>query len=718
MKLPSSDIHTETNLNTKEYQFKIDENDQGIIFEMLRSKIYKDPIGSICREIASNSRDSHRESKKPNLPIEITINSKSIMNNGSTTIEFKDFGTGISEDRMENIFCKYAASTKRDTNMMTGGFGLGAKTPFSYSDIFYIRTVFDKVLYTYTAYIDESKKGKITLHKKVKSEEGNFTSIIVPIKNENDRNRFEIECKTYTNYWPVKPVFKNFYLKDEYKDKVLYEKDNYKLVKKHNRHQGPIALIDGIPYTIDTNADTMFNKQFTYSSPVTVMIFKNGELDISINRENLQYTKRTTNALNKRFKIISKTFLKHFENYIKDSKNYLEACFKMYSVGRSNNDDENHTIYSWINFYKVSGALNISYKNKVITDRINIERLRFTKYILSGDKVHLERIYGSHLSELYHNDLYLLPEGKSTSTAVNLQILKDSKISKSFIILGLRKYPKRKPAEDASSYKKQQYDNDQKIFEQDIKKEYKIVTETLGKELIDYSTIKSNTGTNGERALPTSTHIRIFNKPRWNHSYNWNNLVLSKNQIIKHENKYAYVVVDKGGDHHTISNEDRINYFIAAVYNSKELICITKRQEKYFKNYKSAKELYKTIDKKFFNNYVDYMSLKNLISSFDDNYSKYKFNDTIKNKVDFASAAFNKFENDSKILKLHNNDDAIRHHIKTGISPYVVEFDKIISEIPKKYPLLKSISRWNIDKGTVDEVNFYIKCKEKELETN
>ena len=125
----------------KEMTFSISD-DNPIIFEILRDKMYSNKIGSICREVASNSRDANRESGKADTPITIEIiKPDQLMYIGEESICFQDNGIGITPDRMENIFVKYAASTKRDTNGQTGGFGLGAKTPFAYTDTSTVVTV-------------------------------------------------------------------------------------------------------------------------------------------------------------------------------------------------------------------------------------------------------------------------------------------------------------------------------------------------------------------------------------------------------------------------------------------------------------------------------------------------------------------------------------------------------------------------------------------------
>src|SRR5579885_1217310 len=144
----------ETSGELEEQFFSIE--DQGMIFDILRNKMYSNPILAICREITSNARDAHREVKTPEVPVQITL-----PNHLEEYYKVKDFGPGISPDRMTNIFIKYTASTKRGDNVQTGGFGLGAKTPFAYSDSFSVVTVYNGIKYDYSCFIDETRVGKM-----------------------------------------------------------------------------------------------------------------------------------------------------------------------------------------------------------------------------------------------------------------------------------------------------------------------------------------------------------------------------------------------------------------------------------------------------------------------------------------------------------------------------------------------------------------------------
>ena len=304
MKLEHKASEITTSKNFKEIEFGIKQADMGLVLEILRSKMYKNPIGAICREVASNSRDANREAEN-NVPIEIFI-SNSSLNLSDLTICFKDAGHGISPERMADVFVNYGSSTKRDSNEFTGGFGLGAKTPFSYTDNFSIETIcFDPVTntnikYSYVAAIEEGRKGKIYLIDSVETVMPTGTTIIVPIK-EADRYNFEKEVYRSTYFWPMRPTYKNFKI-NEINIESVYDDEN--IIILNNEHgtlfqSGYGLLLDGIFYNIDPGiincaSNSVYEKLYVFK-------FNVGDLTISANREALQYDDKTKAAINRRF---------------------------------------------------------------------------------------------------------------------------------------------------------------------------------------------------------------------------------------------------------------------------------------------------------------------------------------------------------------------------------------------------------------------------------
>lgn len=330
MILKDSGIKTEVFGGINELDFSIKEENMGLVFEMLRSKMYKNPIAAISREIASNSRDANREAGKENEPIEISIiHPDKLLNNTEPSIRFRDLGIGISPERMENVFIQYASSTKRDTNKYTGGFGLGAKTPFAYSDVFTITTVHDKIKYCYSAYIDETKKGKIRLEDQTETSESSGTTIEIPIKQQ-DISTFQNEILKATYFWKVRPNlngFNSYSLKGFNSDNILLGRQHYFISRRIDHFTGHLVLIDDIAYEIDTHI-----VKSNLSSPYRTLLalrFKNGELNISATRESLQYDDYTKKRIQNLCKSVSDDLLKHIKDQIESCKTYIDALLKV-----------------------------------------------------------------------------------------------------------------------------------------------------------------------------------------------------------------------------------------------------------------------------------------------------------------------------------------------------------------------------------------------------
>ena len=296
MKLSESKPNVEVSSNMQSHLFSI--QDQGMIFDILRNKMYSNTILAICREISCNARDAHREVGKDDVPIVITL-----PNSLSPFYKIKDFGPGISPDRMVNIFIKYTASTKRDDNVQTGGFGLGAKTPFSYSDTFTIETIVDGIKYNYACFIDETKVGKLMLLSQAPSSEENGTEIIIPVKNA-DFNNFNVYTKSSVKHWKIKPIIKGSKIEFD-ENKILLEGNNWKIVyNKDYYNRASKVIIDGIEYPFDVSSAKQFaDTSILEATSGSVYLFFNiGELSLSANREQIYFDKETKDKICKAIK--------------------------------------------------------------------------------------------------------------------------------------------------------------------------------------------------------------------------------------------------------------------------------------------------------------------------------------------------------------------------------------------------------------------------------
>jgi hypothetical protein len=330
--------HVETSEKFEELTFGVRSEDMGIILEILRSKMYSSPLASICREIASNSRDANREVGKAALPIEIKIEDSPWLG-GDLAICFKDAGPGISPDRIANVFVNYGASTKRTTNELTGGFGLGAKVPFSYADSFVIITVVDGMEYVYAAAIEEGRRGKLFMLNKQETTESNGTSIVVPIKSDHDRRTFESEVYNSTIQWDVVPKYVGFN-SEVPKVETIFAEDKFRLIKGGNK-ESIALLIDGIYYPFDSDEleKIVGHHCWVNKEGYTLLLeFKIGDLTVSANRENVQYDKQTIAKLKERVEYFVQASQEEIAAWLRSSKNIVEAAIRLAACKRPNNN--------------------------------------------------------------------------------------------------------------------------------------------------------------------------------------------------------------------------------------------------------------------------------------------------------------------------------------------------------------------------------------------
>lgn len=106
-------------------------SDDPAFFHVLSTSLYNNPTLAVVRETICNSWDAHIEAGKTDTPIRITIDTDNF-------ITFRDFGNGIPDELIGSIYGVYGASTKKSNSNVTGGFGLGCKSPFAYTDSFQV----------------------------------------------------------------------------------------------------------------------------------------------------------------------------------------------------------------------------------------------------------------------------------------------------------------------------------------------------------------------------------------------------------------------------------------------------------------------------------------------------------------------------------------------------------------------------------------------------
>jgi hypothetical protein len=308
-------------------------SDVRLVVDIL-SKLYAYPIRTLVQEYICNGRDAMREAGTwGKLPIEITV-----PNSLDPVFKVRDFGVGISPDRMENIFVNYGSSTKRNTNTQTGGFGIGAKSAFSYTDSFTVTSFYNGVRYLYVAHLGD--EGGVNLISQNNTTQPNGVEISIGVKPK-DIVDFYNAVQRCVKFWS-EPI-KFFGTKGIFQLKPTLTLGNMTVYEECHPAR-TIYLIDGIEYDLmeeQTGYSWTKKDNGLHTGTHTVALnIPNGHFKIASSRERLE--NNDTNKAKQEVELktarsaIDMIIIGQINNKAKSLKERLEAkktysCFFMVS---------------------------------------------------------------------------------------------------------------------------------------------------------------------------------------------------------------------------------------------------------------------------------------------------------------------------------------------------------------------------------------------------
>ena len=383
-----------------EFKTSIDPKNLEFITTLLSSNLYSAPERSFIREIVSNAWDSQVEAGTTDIPIIIKITESENRNSysrftGYGDITIRDFGTGLSPERFNEVYRNIGSSTKRESNAYHGAFGIGHLSGFSCSNTMYITSYYNGTCYEYIGIKDADtivytlvstsptieKNGlEVTLKNVYLSKYRNslkyiwfFPNVFIEDNNTNYKSTSinDIKIKKYNNFW-VSSV--------EVEDKLLLGNVLYPL----NRTE----LGSRLDYHLSN-----FLGRIKYSG--IVLKFDIGELSVTPNRESIIYTKEGVDKIINKilavqkeiYNIIEKESKKDFTDLVQYTKLFKNSkCFDFF----------NETICPYkSSLYPIpeDQNLSITYKSKNLSEYINLlgllVRIKYcSKWVVANNRVY------------------------------------------------------------------------------------------------------------------------------------------------------------------------------------------------------------------------------------------------------------------------------------------------------------------------------------------
>jgi hypothetical protein len=300
--------------------YRIDEDDVGMIMDIIANKTYSQKQLAVVREYICNAWDAHVEAGCTDKPFLVTAPTEL-----DPTFKVRDYGLGMSIDKVENVYVRMAKSTKRDSNDSIGSYGIGAKSAFCYGDSFLVSSFHDGKVSRYLAQIDERKRAHMVHMSTEPSDESSGVEISVSVRTE-DINLFKELIADVCRNFPTLPVVENVD-----KDSLVPPSKDVVgtgwFMTKGGDSRGCVALCGNVEYTIDLYK--VFSGRFDSSifgfNNTLTFIFDLGEVDIPPSRETLEYTPKTISAVAKKIERFKSEVFANAQDGIEKAKDVFEA---------------------------------------------------------------------------------------------------------------------------------------------------------------------------------------------------------------------------------------------------------------------------------------------------------------------------------------------------------------------------------------------------------
>lgn len=311
----------------------------------LMSKLYNDPEGSVFREYLANALDAHTAAGNEDEPIDIYLPTSE-----APIFTVKDYGIGMSLDTVRTIYSQYGESTKNVSDDEIGGFGLGCKSALAISSQFTIRTIKDGTLID--AIVRKANSGfpDLDIVKLDKTDLPDGTSIAIPVSNPDSFTRKAVEYLVFLNrpynvhnYFGT-PIRSFETMGDELVGRTDLGDDIFVSIRHDTRYSGVgyssgfRLVMGGIYYLI---ADSELFPNLTedvrdllegFSGSSVIIEAPIGSVDLSPNRESVQFTPKTTDFFNNSMEQIFDKLSEGYRDSIENADTYLKACEAASSV--------------------------------------------------------------------------------------------------------------------------------------------------------------------------------------------------------------------------------------------------------------------------------------------------------------------------------------------------------------------------------------------------
>ena len=304
----SQDVNVHGDFETSEFAI----GDIAFIVDMFADKVYSHKERAVIRELSCNAHDSHILAGTTDVPFNVHLPTQLEPN-----FTIRDYGTGLTDSEIRNIFAGIGISTKRDSNEVIGCFGIGSLSPYSLTDSFTVKSYKDGICRTYTCYRDKERKPVVALLTELATDEDNGLEVSLTV--EDRVWEFQREATKVFKFWEgTLPNINDDSVVEqckEQREKYIFEGDDFGLTPSWG---SMVAIMGNISYAIPDELD-----QFNTNG---YLKFNLGELNFDTARENLTMDDKTKAAIEAKFEIVKDKLATEASQQIEDEPSLFKQA--------------------------------------------------------------------------------------------------------------------------------------------------------------------------------------------------------------------------------------------------------------------------------------------------------------------------------------------------------------------------------------------------------
>lgn len=423
-----------------------------LALELLSTRLYSNPTATTIREYLSNCYDANVDAGNANAPIMMTIRKNEM---GQWYVAFTDFGTGMSSDKVLEVFAQYGASDKTENPDQLGMLGLGSKSAFSYvlnQKCFFVKSVLDGFETEYMlAKNDESATGQSVYITKppIETDKPNGVSVWFYLEQNDsfEASNFAEEARKHAAFFPN--VIFDFDMSLDILNTPSITNYGYFSVSSNLRgKEEAFFLLGKVIYPIDW-VKLGFNQ---INLPIGINIGLSDGVEPAPTRENLLYSPKTIEVLREKIKNTclflidninkqskQKTWFDYFK--IKEVARVVVLNTTSWSLGTTdikvlqNNTDNTKSVIPYYN-----GEFEPIFKNARRAKEKDFKEFTefftpFKQVYANGDSVGAKKLSWKELIVFYESGRVYLVKEKGLSSIKSMYIAEQLGESKSFLTI-------------------------------------------------------------------------------------------------------------------------------------------------------------------------------------------------------------------------------------------------------------------------------------------